>query len=164
MMLVRTYLAASNIEGLGVFTAEPLAKGQAVWRFDPRFDQLLARSVLEEANPALREFLERYTYDFHDDPAYIVLDMDDGRYMNHAEAPNVDLTDPTVGIATRDIAAGEELTCDYACFTSGAIEFQPSRGLDSAPVSTARPHMLSDAPPIGANANGAYHEPDRSHP
>jgi SET domain-containing protein len=128
MMVVRSYLAPSAIEGLGVFAAEPIAKGALVWRFDRRFDQVIAKEVLAAAPSHVREFMERYTYEFHEDHAYVVLDADEGRYMNHSDAPNVDLTDPEIGVATRDIAAGEELTCDYACFTVGAIEFQPPRG------------------------------------
>ena len=127
MMVVRSYLAPSAIEGLGVFAAEPIAKGELVWRFDRRFDQLISKADLAAAPAHVREFLERYTYEFHDDSDFVVLDADEGRYMNHADAPNVDLTDPEIGVAVRDIAAGEELTCDYACFTVGAIEFQPPR-------------------------------------
>jgi hypothetical protein len=127
MMLVRSYLAASTIEGLGVFAAEPIAKGTLVWQFDRRFDTVISKAELAAAPDHLREYLDRYTYEFHEDPGFVVLDADDGRYMNHSGAPNVDLADPEIGVAVRDIAAGEELTCDYACFTVGGIEFQPPR-------------------------------------
>jgi SET domain-containing protein len=127
MMVVRSYLAPSAIEGLGVFAAEPIPKGALVWRFDRRFDQVIAKEVLAAAPDHVREFMERYTYEFHEDPGYVVLDADEGRYMNHSGTPNVDLRDPEIGVATREIAAGEELTCDYACFTAGVVEFQPPR-------------------------------------
>lgn len=140
MMLVRSYLAPSAIEGLGVFAAEPIKKGELVWRFDRRFDQVIPKDAVAAAPGHVREFLERYSYDFHEDPAFVVLDADEGRYMNHADAPNVDLADPEIGVAVRDIAAGEELTCDYACFTIGAIEFQPSR----APRVDVPPAVIAD--------------------
>lgn len=128
MMVVRSYLGPSAIEGLGVFASHPVKKGELVWRFDRRFDQVISKEALAAFPDNVREFLERYTYDFHEDSNFVVLDADEGRYMNHSSTPNVDLSDPDIGVATRDIAAGEELTCDYACFTAGVIEFQPSRG------------------------------------
>jgi SET domain-containing protein len=42
MLLVRTRLAPSAIHGLGVFAAEPIARGAEVWRFTPGFDLDLA--------------------------------------------------------------------------------------------------------------------------
>jgi len=36
--------------------------------------------------------------------------------MNHADAPNCDDSGDTFTVARRDIAAGEELTCDYRSF------------------------------------------------
>ena len=46
-------------------------------------------------------------------------EVDNGRFMNHDEQPNTDFTNPTVGFATRDIAKGEELTCNYSEFAPG---------------------------------------------
>jgi hypothetical protein len=36
--------------------------------------------------------------------------------MNHSLAANTDYSDFAAGVALRDIAAGEELTCDYNAF------------------------------------------------
>ncbi len=127
MMLVRSYLAPSPIEGLGVYAVEPIKKGDAVWKFDRTFDQLISLDQVNAAPDHVREFIDRYSYAFHDDPSFVVLDADDGRYMNHSDTPNLDFRDPEWGVALRDIAAGEELTCDYACFTIGPVEFQPPR-------------------------------------
>lgn len=127
MMMVRCYLAPSALEGLGVFTHVDITKGALVWLFDPRFDVSYFKDDLATVPAHFREFLERYTYDHPTDPDRIVLDCDEGRFMNHSATPNVDLTNPIRGVATRAILAGEELTCDYATFTTGAIEFQPPR-------------------------------------
>jgi SET domain-containing protein len=129
MMVVRSYLSSSSIEGLGVFAAEPISKGTLVWRFDRRFDLMISKDEIASCPPHIRDYLDRYSYEFHEDSNFVILDADDGRYMNHSDLPNVDLTDPEIGIAARDIAAGEELTCDYACFMVGGVEFQPSRGI-----------------------------------
>lgn len=127
MMLVRCYLAPSAIEGLGVFTAEPIKKNQEVWRFDPRFDRLIPRADLASLDAHMREFFERYGYEMPNTPDHIALDADEGRFMNHDSAPNLDFNHPDFGFALRDIAVGEELTCDYACFTKGELVFQPTR-------------------------------------
>lgn len=127
MMMVRCYLGPSSIEGLGVFAQSDIQKGALVWVYDSRFDVSYDKEELARAPSHFREFLERYTYDHPRDPSRVVLDCDEGRFMNHSDLPNVDLTNPWRGIAASDIVAGEELTCDYAHFTSGLIEFQPSR-------------------------------------
>lgn len=116
MMLVRTYLAPSPVDGIGVFAAEPIKKGQHVWTFDPRFDKLIKKEDLATAPACLREYVEIRGYPFHRDGDYILLDVDDAIYMNHSDTPNVDLTDVEAGYAVRDIAVGEEMFCDYATF------------------------------------------------
>jgi SET domain-containing protein len=47
-----------------------------------------------------------------------VLPGDHDRYMNHSDEPNVGMNPNgnTENLALRDIAAGEELTCDYRTF------------------------------------------------
>lgn len=128
MMTVRCYIAPSTIEGVGLYAAEPIAAGAVVWRFDERFDRRFPRAALDAASDVMREFLERYCYPFTRDPSYLTLDADESRYMNHADAPNLDFSQDDVGIALRAIAAGDELTCDYRCFVEGPLEFLPSRG------------------------------------
>lgn len=55
MLLVRVRVDRSPIHGLGVFAAEPIARGTDVWRFTPGFDL--------EAHPALLYTLERHGVD-----------------------------------------------------------------------------------------------------
>lgn len=127
MMTIRCYLAPSSIEGLGVFAAEPLRQGSVAWRYDPRFDLTFPKDILFTQPPHVQEFLERYTYVHHENLDLLVLDGDEGRFMNHAEQPNLDFSGPLVGVAVRDIAAYEELTCDYTQFTAGPVIHQPPR-------------------------------------
>lgn len=127
MMMVRCFLGPSSIEGLGVFASADIRKGTLVWLYDSRFDVSYDKEELARVPLHFREFLERYTYDHPSDPERIVLDCDEGRFMNHSDTPNVDLRDPNRGVALTDIPAGTELTCDYGTFTHGVIEFQPSR-------------------------------------
>jgi uncharacterized protein len=124
MLLVRTYVGASAIEGVGVFAAEPIPAGAAIWRLEPGFDRLIAQADYEAAEPVLRELLDRYAYPSPDQPGVIVYEVDNGRFMNHADGPNTDFSHPEGGTALRDIASGEEITCDYGEFY-GAFELLP---------------------------------------
>lgn len=116
MLLIKTYVAASQVEGVGVFAAEPVRKGQIIWRLDPAFDRLIPRADYEGAPPHLKELLDRYAYPSPDQPHFIVYEVDNGRFMNHSPAPNTDFSDSGGATALRDIEAGEELTCDYGDF------------------------------------------------
>ncbi len=116
MFLVTTYIAKSEVEGVGVFTAEAIAKGQIISRFDPLFDRLIPRDDYENAPPYLKALLDRYAFPHPDNPALIVYEVDNSRFMNHSAAGNTDFSNFAAGVALRDIAPGEELTCDYNTF------------------------------------------------
>lgn len=117
MLLVRTRLDRSPIEGIGLFAAEPIAEGAPVWRFSHAVDLILRPSILGELSPAAREQIEKYAY-LDRRTGELILCGDDARFFNHAPTPNVvdDPHDPYLCIAARDIAAGEELVCDYYDF------------------------------------------------
>ncbi|MCV3207319.1 SET domain-containing protein-lysine N-methyltransferase [Mesorhizobium sp. YC-39] len=119
MLLIRTYIAQSAIEGVGVFAAEPIRKGASIWRLDPDFDRLIPMEKYKAAPPHLKELLDRYAYPSPDRPGFMVYEVDNGRFMNHAERPNTDFSQYGGATATRDIAAGEEITCDYGEFFEG---------------------------------------------
>jgi SET domain-containing protein len=142
MITVRCYLAPSAIEQLGVFAADPIQKGEVAWRFDPLLDQMIPEEVLAARPLHVREFLERYGYPHHERPGISVLDADEGRFMNHSEAPNLDFSTPEIGIALCDIPADVELTSDYADFTIGEVIHQPPRHcltLPQSPLNGSRP-------------------------
>ncbi|RUZ99077.1 SET domain-containing protein-lysine N-methyltransferase, partial [Mesorhizobium sp. M7A.F.Ca.US.002.01.1.1] len=82
MLLIRTYVTASAIEGVGVFAAEPIRKGASIWRLDPDFDRLVPMDKYEAAPPHLRELLDRYAYPSPDRPGFMVYEVDNGRFMN----------------------------------------------------------------------------------
>ncbi len=115
MLLVATYVAPSAIEGLGLFAAEPIAAGAMIWRFDPLLDLILPDAHLASYPPATQGFLMKYGYRQRGTAGYRVLDGDNGRFMNHSAQANTDNSGES-SYATRDIAAGKEITCDYAEF------------------------------------------------
>lgn len=121
MMLIPTTLAPSAIHGTGLFATAPIARGTTIWQFLPGLDVELDAALLHHANPAIASYLQRYSYPHYADPARIVLDGDNGRFMNHSDQPNTDFTDPLRGTALTDIPAGTELTCNYAEFAPGFV-------------------------------------------
>ena len=127
MMMVRCFIGPSALDGMGVFTDTDIPAGRLVWVFDSRFDLTYDRDELDRVPRHFREFLERYTYDHPSDPDRVVLDSDEGRYMNHSEDPNVEMSEAFRGVARRFIPAGAELTCACRRFTQGALVFDGPR-------------------------------------
>ncbi len=119
MMIVPTYVGPSAIEGVGIFSAAPIKAGTAIWMLEEKFDLLVPVEELASLPDLQREFIERYGYPHMTRSGLIVLEFDNGRFMNHSPAPNTDFRQPEIGWAIRDIEAGEEITCNYA-------EFDPS--------------------------------------
>ena len=119
MLLISNYVGKSDIEGVGVFAAEPIARGTVIWRFDAEFDRLIPVDRYESAAPLVKQLLDRYAYPSPDKPGFIVYETDNGRFMNHADDPNSDFSDEGGARATRDIAAGEGITCNYGHFYGG---------------------------------------------
>ena len=116
MLLVDTYLDKSAIQGIGVFARNRIAKGTLVWKLDARFDRRIPVDTYESQSGSVKSYLDRYSYPDRRDPGFIVFEADDARYMNHDEDPNCDVSSPEETYALRDIAAGEELTCNYGDF------------------------------------------------
>jgi uncharacterized protein len=126
MLLVKTFLAPSRIHGIGLFAAEPIRAGTVVWRLHPAIDLELTEDELEALAEPAREQLRKYTYtDLV--RRKLVLCGDDARFFNHEDAPNcLDYPDAEGGktVAARDIAAGEELTSDYAKFDAKHVPYR----------------------------------------
>lgn len=113
MFLVPTYLAQSRIHGLGVFTPVAIPAGTVVWDLNPEIDWAISPEALAQFPEPFRTRIRHYCY-LNVDGVYMFCG-DNGKFMNHENAPNC-FEDDTRTIAARDIAAGEELTCDYRAF------------------------------------------------
>ncbi len=129
MMLVKNYLTQSAIHGIGVYADEPIKAGQRIWT---RGLELIFEETEMAALPKVtQEYLHRYCYREKEAPEKYILDFDNGRFMNHQDEPNTcDACIDNVWylVATRDIAQGEELTCDYRDF----VYDQPLTKADTA--------------------------------
>ncbi len=113
-------LKPSGVHGVGVFTTARIQREAWLrlwqpddWRF-VTFDE-------SDSDPELLEF--RDIYCVRDAGGYFCpLDfhrMSIGWYMNHSDEPNVRYRskDDFEYFASRDIEAGEEITCDYRTLT-----------------------------------------------
>lgn len=121
MMLIQTYIGPSGIHGMGLFVAEPVAKGTRIWEFMEGLDVVIPQTVLDHAKDPVRAYLARYTYPHPARTDMLVLDGDNGRFMNHSDTPNTDFTVPAIGVALVDMHAGTELTCNYGEFAPGFV-------------------------------------------
>ena len=123
MLLVPTRLAQSPIHGFGVYAAAPIPKGTPVWRFERGLDMEFDPGIVETLPEHVRTFFSHYGY-LDRNVKRIILCFDDARFVNHSDTPNVatDYAQDPYGldVALRDIAAGEEITMDYAGFEEGA--------------------------------------------
>lgn len=122
-MLVRTAVQASLIHGLGLFAAEPIPRGTPIWRYEAGFDQEFSPDQVSALPPLAGAHVRWFAY-FRKEDGFAVLSGDHACFMNHSATPNTgaarDAMPPVTTIALRDIAAGEELTCDYYEFDAEA--------------------------------------------
>ena len=126
MLLVPTYVAPSAVEGVGVFALEDIPAGSKIWRLEPSLDRLILATEVDQQPESVRQFIERYAYPYPHDPNYLVVEVDNGRFMNHSDEPNTNFENPDAGYTRRAIAAHEELVCNYAEFDPG-FEMLPGR-------------------------------------
>ena len=118
MMLVRTYLAQSEIQGLGVFAGEYIPAGRQVWGLNPKFDIFVCGEEIATLPSHMQDYVARYSYPHLEIAGVRIVDCDDGKFMNHSEQPNTDFRIFDRGYSLFDISPGEELTCNY-------FEFDP---------------------------------------
>lgn len=111
MIHPHTELRYKNADvGHGVFATRAIPAGTIVWTLcalDQRFTPAQRAAVA----PASRELLDLYAY--VDAAGDFILCWDHGRYVNHSCQPAMVGVGPEMEVAVRDLAPGDELTCDY---------------------------------------------------
>ena len=115
MMMIDTVLKPSTIHGIGVFLVSDVSRGGLIWRFDSRIDRVYAPAEVDSLPAHIQTFLRTYST-WQEAIGLFVLCGDNGRYFNHSASPNTVSDAISFGEdrAARDLAAGEELTSDYA--------------------------------------------------
>jgi SET domain-containing protein len=116
MLLVRTSVRQSPIHGLGLFADEPIRLGQPVWTYEPTIDRVVPEAELDSYPEHVIDYLETYC-EYFPEFGVLVLSGDNDRFTNHSDDPNTVVVLPNGPearvVAARDIAAGDEITCDY---------------------------------------------------
>lgn len=129
MLLVKTRLGQSAIEGIGLFAAEFIPAGTVVWRAIPEFDRSYTTADLDGLPETARAQLLRYCYTSKES-GRLILCADDARFMNHSDEANCfsppGPDDSATTVALRDIAIGEEMTDNYFTFDADAQRSLPA--------------------------------------
>jgi SET domain-containing protein len=123
---VKTYLAPSKINGVGLFANQDIAKGQPTWELNPDFDRVWTEEQWHRLPAALREEIEKWVYVSVATNEYILC-SDNARFYNHSDDPNVGEDGNYIERALRDIAKGEEILTDYRSFCKDFEPFPISR-------------------------------------
>jgi uncharacterized protein len=108
----------SPIEGLGIFAARPFLAGERIRRIN------VVREITPEA-PLREDLGERADHCAYPDGKTMLWGFPD-RHVNHSCDPNaweMFEGDASYLVARRDIAAGEEITCDYNINISGGTSW-----------------------------------------
>ena len=122
MFTIPTYIAKSDIEGMGVFTAVPVKKGEIIWKFNPDVDQRFTskefRNLLGTLSKENADKLKSWVY--YENNVWILCG-DNAKFCNHSEdnpsssEQEVD-GEMTYCVARRDLDPGDEITCNYKSF------------------------------------------------
>ena len=119
MILVRTRVAPSAIHGMGLFAVDAIPVGTPIWRFVPGFDREFSSEQFAALPPEAQAHLRWFAF-MDKATGCWVLSGDHACFMNHSPDPNTGAqpgaTVPVTTVALRDIAAGDELTCNYRDF------------------------------------------------
>lgn len=110
MLLVKTKIGPSRIQGIGLFASEFIPQGTPVWKFMPGFDLKVSKDGLDQLSQPAREIFLKHAYLNPKTNKYILC-FDNARFFNHSDEPNVinaDSPDDEEGtdIAVRDIRGG----------------------------------------------------------
>jgi SET domain-containing protein len=119
MMLVRAKVGPSAIHGMGLFALNRIPQGTPIWKFLPGFDHSFTPAEFARLPELAREHTRWFCFVGRED-GHVVLSGDHACFINHSPLPNTGATSsgdsPITTRALRDIAAGEEITCNYFAY------------------------------------------------
>jgi uncharacterized protein len=115
----KTAVRPSPIQGQGLFAAAPIARGEIV---AVKGGHVLSRAQWAALEPVLGPAEIQLTEDLVIAPVNADEQPGSMLYSNHSCDPNTAIRGQIVLVAMRDIAAGEELTHDWATTDDGDYE------------------------------------------
>lgn len=114
MMVIKNYVAPSEVHGVGLFAGENIQKDQIIYVFNPVVDVVMKADRIESLGTEFARFMRMYAY-CELNTREVIISIDNSKFMNHCEFPNTMWTF-IYGWAAKNIREGEELTCDYYSF------------------------------------------------
>jgi uncharacterized protein len=123
MLKVKASVRPSKIGGNGIFADERIPKGTITWKFHPRFDLIFDPEEVKKMPQEEQELIYKYAFLSIKTGKYIY-PIDDSRFMNHSSVNNnedlitVEGELEDIGVANRDIEAGEEILVNYRAIDS----------------------------------------------
>ena len=119
-MYVKTKIAPSKIQGIGLFADEFIPKGTIIWKFTKGFDLKFTKEQIKKFPKQVKDYLNTYMWSSKKSGKYC-FSSDNGKYFNHSKNPNslsayYDNEEEVVTKAIKDIQKGEEITDNYSSF------------------------------------------------
>ena len=123
MIIKKIILKQSDIEGLGVFADENIKKCDQICDYDSevakKCEIIFSEKEVLSYPKNIRDFIIKYSYEEPLGSDTIIVSLDHEKFINHSKNPNISYK----GVATRNIAKGEELTYDYKEIDTDYKEF-----------------------------------------
>ena len=113
MIIVKTKLDKSLISGIGLFADQIILKGDLIWKMTSISVFKISPAKYEELSQIEKNFILEKDYYWLDEYGNYSIPIDDSRFVNHSNDPNIIETDHNFCVASRDIKPNEELTIDY---------------------------------------------------
>lgn len=112
MFTVKTFLEKSEINGMGCIAGEFIPKGKIIWKFQDNFDVRINDIQFKRLPDMVQKFVLHFgTYNIVE-RGYIVC-MDNAKYANDSQNPNMKMIDEINAVALKDINDGEEITGNF---------------------------------------------------
>lgn len=120
MIHIKYKLKASNSHGIGLFTDQPIRKGEIVYTASPLLDLNITQEQFDTLHQKEKD--EILWWGFFDEPSHMWhVDFDVSKFINHAYDATLTQDEnhkEACLVAIRDIESGEELTQNYLEFES----------------------------------------------
>jgi hypothetical protein len=114
MIVVKTKLDRSLISGIGLFANQDILKGDLIWKMTSISVFQISPDKYKELSQIEKDFIiQKDYYWLDDDDGNYLIPLDDSRFVNHSNNPNIIEQDENSCVASSDIKQNEELTIDY---------------------------------------------------
>jgi SET domain-containing protein len=113
MIVVKTKLDRSLISGIGLFADQDIIKGDLIWKMTSISSFKINPDQYKELSQIEKDFIIQKDYYWLDNDGNYLIPIDDSRFVNHSNDPNIIEPEENYCVASRDIKQNEELTIDY---------------------------------------------------